>query len=169
MSDRQQLRAPHIARRALHASLAGCWQVISGSVAMPTATVRLRGPDGIDRTATGMGVGPVDAAFKAIDELVRVQVGTHRPAVWVSGRMCRPCFFTCRQSLLSHQQLMLNHSETGLQVVAVMIAHAKRRAVKARSWQKLSAHVCKLRGCDFLYPVVETDPMLSVAKSGSSA
>ena len=49
-------------------------QVISGSSAMPTATVQLRGPDGIDRVATGMGTGPVDAAFKAIDELVRVQV-----------------------------------------------------------------------------------------------
>jgi 2-isopropylmalate synthase len=41
---------------------------------LPTATVRMRGPDGIARTATGMGTGPVDAAYKAIDALVRVQV-----------------------------------------------------------------------------------------------
>ncbi len=40
---------------------------------LPTATVRMRGPDGIARTATGMGTGPVDAAYKAIDALVRVQ------------------------------------------------------------------------------------------------
>ena len=42
-------------------------------MALPTATVRMRGPDGIARTATGMGTGPVDAAYKAIDALVRVQ------------------------------------------------------------------------------------------------
>ena len=36
--------------------------------------MKLRGPDGIDRLATGMGTGPVDASFKAIDALVRVQV-----------------------------------------------------------------------------------------------
>ena len=59
----------------LLASSLGLLQVISGSDTLPTATVRLRGPDGIDRVATGLGSGPVDAAFKAIDELVRVQVG----------------------------------------------------------------------------------------------
>ena len=41
---------------------------------LPTATVRMRGPDGIMRTATGMGTGPFDAATKAIDFLVRVPV-----------------------------------------------------------------------------------------------
>ena len=41
---------------------------------LPTATVRMRGPDGIARTSMGMGTGPVDAAYKAIDSLVRVQV-----------------------------------------------------------------------------------------------
>lgn len=41
---------------------------------LPTATVRMVGPDGIARTATGMGTGPVDAAYKAIDALVRVPV-----------------------------------------------------------------------------------------------
>ena len=60
---------------ALHAQLVVCClQVVSGSLCMPTATVKLRGPDGIDRLATGMGTGPVDASFKAIDALVRVQV-----------------------------------------------------------------------------------------------
>lgn len=41
---------------------------------LPTATVKLRGPDNMVRTATGMGTGPVDASFKAIDSIVRVQV-----------------------------------------------------------------------------------------------
>ncbi|KAK9906563.1 hypothetical protein WJX75_004234 [Coccomyxa subellipsoidea] len=49
-------------------------QVVCGTMGLPTATVRMRGPDGIARTATGMGTGPVDAAYKAIDALVRVQV-----------------------------------------------------------------------------------------------
>lgn len=49
-------------------------QVVCGTMGLPTATVRMRGPDGIARTSTGMGTGPVDAAYKAIDSLVRVQV-----------------------------------------------------------------------------------------------
>ncbi|EIE24334.1 2-isopropylmalate synthase [Coccomyxa subellipsoidea C-169] len=49
-------------------------QVVCGTMGLPTATVRMLGPDGIARTATGMGTGPVDAAYKAIDALVRVQV-----------------------------------------------------------------------------------------------
>lgn len=47
-------------------------QVVCGSMGMPTATVRMIGPDGIIRTASGIGTGPVDAAYKAIDSLVRV-------------------------------------------------------------------------------------------------
>ncbi|KAL4429865.1 hypothetical protein ABPG77_010982 [Micractinium sp. CCAP 211/92] len=48
-------------------------QVVCGSMGMPTATVRMRGPDGISRISSGIGSGPVDAAYKAIDALVRVQ------------------------------------------------------------------------------------------------
>ena len=44
---------------------------------LPTATVRLRGPDDMERTATGMGTGPVDASYKAIDALVQVPVRCH--------------------------------------------------------------------------------------------
>ncbi|KAG7667065.1 hypothetical protein Ndes2526B_g04445 [Nannochloris sp. 'desiccata'] len=47
-------------------------QVVCGSMGLPTATVRMTGPDGITRTASGIGTGPVDAAYKAIDHLVRV-------------------------------------------------------------------------------------------------
>lgn len=45
---------------------------------MPTATVKMVGPDGIVRVASGIGTGPVDSAYKAIDSLVRVQVIGHR-------------------------------------------------------------------------------------------
>ncbi len=55
-------------------------QVVCGTMGLPTATVRMRGPDGIARTSTGMGTGPVDAAYKAIDSLVRVQVGVQNPS-----------------------------------------------------------------------------------------
>lgn len=49
-------------------------QVVCGTMGMPTATVKMRGPDGIARVASGIGTGPVDAAYKAIDSLVRVEV-----------------------------------------------------------------------------------------------
>jgi 2-isopropylmalate synthase len=38
---------------------------------MPTATVRLIGPDGTLEVAAAIGTGPVDAAYKAIDEIVK--------------------------------------------------------------------------------------------------
>ncbi len=47
-------------------------QVIAGT-GMPTATVRLRGPDGTERIATAVGTGPVDAAYKAIESIIGVQ------------------------------------------------------------------------------------------------
>ena len=46
-------------------------QVVCGTMGMPTATVRLRGPDGDVRTQAAVGTGPVDAAYKAIDGLVQ--------------------------------------------------------------------------------------------------
>lgn len=47
-------------------------QVLSGTTGVPTATVKLRGPDGLPRVASAVGVGPVDAAYKVIDSVVRV-------------------------------------------------------------------------------------------------
>lgn len=52
-------------------------QVVCGTMGLPTATVQMLGPDGITHVATGLGTGPVDAAYKAIDSLIRVPV---RPA-----------------------------------------------------------------------------------------
>jgi 2-isopropylmalate synthase len=37
---------------------------------MPTATVRMRGPDGASVVRAAMGTGPVDACYKAIDEIM---------------------------------------------------------------------------------------------------
>ncbi|MBM4424832.1 MAG: 2-isopropylmalate synthase [Chloroflexi bacterium] len=47
-------------------------QVVCGTLGMPTATVRLRGPDGKSVVRAAMGTGPVDATYKAIDEIVGV-------------------------------------------------------------------------------------------------
>jgi 2-isopropylmalate synthase len=47
-------------------------QVTCGTMGMPTATVRLRGPDGVVYTQASIGTGPVDATYKAIDEIVKV-------------------------------------------------------------------------------------------------
>ncbi len=46
-------------------------QVVCGTMGMPTATVRLRGPDGQTVVRAAMGTGPVDATYKAIDEIVK--------------------------------------------------------------------------------------------------
>ncbi|GLC41026.1 2-isopropylmalate synthase 1, chloroplastic [Pleodorina starrii] len=48
-------------------------QVVCGTMGMPTATVQMQGPDGIARIGVGVGTGPVDAAYKAVDSLVRVE------------------------------------------------------------------------------------------------
>jgi len=45
-------------------------QVTCGTMGMPTATIRLRGPDGVIHTAVSIGTGPVDATYKAIDSVV---------------------------------------------------------------------------------------------------
>lgn len=45
-------------------------QVACGTMGMPTATVRLKGPDGKVYTEAAIGTGPVDAAYKAIDAIV---------------------------------------------------------------------------------------------------
>jgi 2-isopropylmalate synthase len=46
-------------------------QVTAGSNGMPTATVRLRGPDGELVTHAAVGTGPVHAVFRAIDDIVK--------------------------------------------------------------------------------------------------
>lgn len=47
-------------------------QVTCGTMGMPTATVRLRGPDGVVHTHASIGTGPVDATYKAIDAIVNI-------------------------------------------------------------------------------------------------
>ena len=47
-------------------------QVACGTMGLPTATVRLRQPDGQLRIAAAVGTGPVDATYKAIDAIVCV-------------------------------------------------------------------------------------------------
>jgi 2-isopropylmalate synthase len=45
-------------------------QVACGTMGMPTATVRLRGPNGELHVHAAIGTGPVDATFRAIDAIV---------------------------------------------------------------------------------------------------
>lgn len=49
-------------------------QVSCGTLGMPTATVRLRGPDDKVQVQAAMGTGPVDAAYKAIDAVVQTPI-----------------------------------------------------------------------------------------------
>ncbi len=46
-------------------------QVACGTIGMPTATVRLRSPDGAMHVQPAIGTGPVDAIYKAIDMIVQ--------------------------------------------------------------------------------------------------
>ncbi|MFN2234805.1 MAG: alpha-isopropylmalate synthase regulatory domain-containing protein, partial [Anaerolineales bacterium] len=46
-------------------------QVACGTMGMPTATVRLLGPDQENYIEAAIGTGPVDAAYKAIDAIVQ--------------------------------------------------------------------------------------------------
>ena len=46
-------------------------QVACGTMGLPTATVRLTGPDGQQHIQAAIGTGPVDASFKAIDGIVQ--------------------------------------------------------------------------------------------------
>ncbi len=46
-------------------------QVACGTLGMATATVKLTDPNGESQTRAAVGEGPVDAAFKAVDDIVR--------------------------------------------------------------------------------------------------
>ncbi len=47
-------------------------QVACGTIGLPTATVRLRGPGDELHIQASLGTGPVDAAYKAVDAIVQV-------------------------------------------------------------------------------------------------
>jgi 2-isopropylmalate synthase len=46
-------------------------QVTCGQMGMPTATIKLRGPDGKEYIHASIGTGPVDATYQAIDAIVK--------------------------------------------------------------------------------------------------
>jgi 2-isopropylmalate synthase len=46
-------------------------QVACGTMGLPTATVRITGPDGQQYVQAAIGTGPVDATFKAIDAIIQ--------------------------------------------------------------------------------------------------
>ncbi len=49
-------------------------QVACGTMGMPTATIRMTGPDGAEYIEARVGVGPVDAVYRTIDAVVRQPV-----------------------------------------------------------------------------------------------
>ncbi len=46
-------------------------QVVCGTMGMPTATVKMSNQDGQEIIVSAVGTGPVDASYRAIDEIVR--------------------------------------------------------------------------------------------------
>ncbi len=49
-------------------------QATCGTLGLSTATVKLIGPDGEEKIACAVGTGPVDAAYKAVDDIIQVTV-----------------------------------------------------------------------------------------------
>lgn len=47
-------------------------QVACGTIGLPTATVRLRSDDGVVHVEAAVGTGPVDAIYRAINQIIRV-------------------------------------------------------------------------------------------------
>jgi hypothetical protein len=47
-------------------------QATCGTLSLSTATVKLIGPDGEEKIACSVGTGPVDAAYKAVDQIIQV-------------------------------------------------------------------------------------------------
>jgi len=45
-------------------------QVVSGRPGMPTATVRLLDPQGAEHISAAVGAGPVDAAYRSINQVI---------------------------------------------------------------------------------------------------
>jgi 2-isopropylmalate synthase len=72
-ADLLALASSERAQATVHFELDGL-QVGCGTSGMPTATVRLRGLDGTQHVRAAVGTGPVDAAFKAIDDVVGAPV-----------------------------------------------------------------------------------------------
>merc|ERR1740139_1880813 len=56
--------------------IVGAVQVIAGSAGVPTATVAMVGPDGVERYVAQTGTGPVDAVYKAIDTITGVRISS---------------------------------------------------------------------------------------------
>ena len=48
-------------------------QATCGTLGLSTATVKLIGPDGEEKIACSVGTGPVDAAYKAVDQIIQVR------------------------------------------------------------------------------------------------
>jgi len=68
-ADLEALVSDEIASLNVLFSLDGM-QVVCGTMGMPTATVRLKDPEGKTHTVAAIGTGPVDAVYKAIDAIV---------------------------------------------------------------------------------------------------
>jgi 2-isopropylmalate synthase len=69
-ADLEALAASEVGRGVEYYALDAV-QVVAGTNGMPTATVRLRCPDGELRVHAAVGTGPVHAVFTAIDEIVQ--------------------------------------------------------------------------------------------------
>ncbi|KAI8468616.1 MAG: 2-isopropylmalate synthase [Monoraphidium minutum] len=111
-------------------------QVVCGTMGMPTATVQMRGPDKIARIGVGVGTGPVDAAYKAIDSLVRVDaelldytvssvteginaLATTRVTIRPAGKMSNEAWVTDAHSRVVQRSFSGNGADEDIVVASV--------------------------------------------------
>eukprot|EP01018_Ginkgo_biloba_P032549 Gb_29676 [translate_table: standard] len=71
--DLEALISDEVSQPQIIWSLVGL-QVACGTLGLSTGTVKLTGPDGEEHIACAVGTGPVDAAYKAVDSIVKIPV-----------------------------------------------------------------------------------------------
>nr|CBX24424.1 hypothetical_protein [Oryza glaberrima] len=70
--DIEALLSDEIFQPKVFWSLADVQQATCGTLGLSTATVKLIGPDGEEKIACAVGTGPVDAAYKAVDDIIQI-------------------------------------------------------------------------------------------------
>ena len=113
--DLEALLSDEIFQPETHWSV-GELQVMCGAMGLPSmATVKLVGPDGTNHVGTALGTGPVDAAYKAVDSVVKEPVTLLEYSMNAVTEGIDAIAQT-RVQIRAHDSLTLTHAQTGTQV-----------------------------------------------------
>jgi len=90
-------------------------QVVCGTSGLSTATVKLEGPDGLQHIGMSVGTGPVDAAYKAVDTIVKAPVTLLEYSMNAVTEGIDAIAHT-RVQIRAHDPLTVTNPQTGSQV-----------------------------------------------------